>query len=121
MSFEGLLNHTCDIYHIQTEAGSPGYGLPASTEFQYPDTPDIAAVPCHFSVRSQSVSIQQTAPVNVMDANIKLHLPIGTDVRRQDKIVDCDSGLEYTAEQPSNVRNHHLFVYIKPKDGQGAL
>ena len=48
-----------------------------------------------------------------MDAKIKLTLPIGTDVRLNDKIVDCATGQEYTAEQPVNVRSHHLFVYIK--------
>lgn len=121
MSLESLLDHTCDIYHIIQGAGSPGYGLPASPVFEYPEEPDAAAVSCHFGVRSQSVSITQTAPVNVMEARIKLTLPIGTDIRRQDKIVDCDSGLEYTAEQPRNVRNHHMYVYIKMKDGQGAL
>jgi len=48
-----------------------------------------------------------------MDSRIKLTLPIGTDVRLNDKIVDCGTGLEYTAENPINVRDHHLFVYIK--------
>lgn len=48
-----------------------------------------------------------------MDAKIKLTLPIGTDVRLNDKIIDCETKLEYTAEQPVNVRGHHLFVYIK--------
>ena len=56
-----------------------------------------------------------------MDAKKKLTLPIGTDVRLNDKIVDCDTGLEYTAEQPVNVRGHHLFVYLKRKNGQEAL
>lgn len=121
MSLERLLDHTCDIYHIQSEEAGPGYGLPSSPVFQYPEEPDSAAVPCHFGVRTQNMSITQTAPVNVMEANIKLTLPTGTDVRRHDKIVDCDTGLEYTAEQPRNVRNHHIFVYIRMKNGQGAL
>jgi hypothetical protein len=48
-----------------------------------------------------------------MDAKIKLTLPIGADIRLNDKIVDCKTGLEYTAEQPVDVRGHHLFAYIK--------
>lgn len=113
MSLESLLNHTCDIYHIQEDESSPGYNLPASPSFAYPEEPDISGQTCHFGVRSASVTVTQTAPANLMDAKIKLTLPIGTDVRLNDKIVDCATGLEYTAEQPINVRGHHLFVYIK--------
>lgn len=121
MSLESLLNHTCDIYHIQKEGKSPGFGLAASPSFSYPAEPDISGQTCHFGVKSMSVTITQTEPANLMDAKIKLTLPIGTDVRLNDKIVDCATGLEYTAEQPVNVRNHHLFVYIKRKEAQKAL
>lgn len=121
MSLEALLNHTCDIYHIQKEGKSPGFGLAASTSFDYPEEPDIREQSCHFGVKSASVTVTQTAPANLMDAKIKLTLPAGTDVRLNDKIVDCDTSLEYTAEQPVNVRGHHLFVYLKRKSGQEAL
>lgn len=121
MSLESLLNHTCDIYHIQKEGKSPGFGLASSPSFSYPTEPDIKAQPCHFGVKFHNVTITQTEPANMMDAKIKLTLPLGTDVRLNDKIVDCASGLEYTAEQPVNVRNHHLFVYIKRKGDQKAL
>ena len=121
MSLEALLNHTCDIYHIRKEGKSPGYGLAASPSFTYPEEPDIKGQTCHFGVKSASVTITQTAPANLMDAKIKLTFPIGTDVRLNDKIVDCATGLEYTAEQPVNVRGHHLFAYIKRKEDQKAL
>lgn len=121
MSLEMLLDHLCDIYHIQEATTSPGYGLAASPSFSYPEKPDIEAQQCHFGVRSQSVTITQTAPANLMDAKIKLTLPAGVDIRLNDKIVDCDTGLEYTAEQPRNIRGHHLFVYIKKKGEQQAL
>lgn len=121
MSLENLLDHTCDIYHIREEQKSPGYGLPASPSFNYPTEPDLKAVPCHFGVRSQSVVVVQTEPANLMQASIKLTLPAGTDIRLNDRIVDCGTGLEYTAEQPRNIRNHHLFVQVKKKDGQEAL
>lgn len=113
MSLENLLNHTCNIYHAREEQKSPGYGLPASPSFYYTEEPDVAEQECHFGVRSQSVTITQTQPVNIMDAKIKLTLPIGADIRLNDKIVDCKTGLEYTAEQPVDVRGHHLFAYIK--------
>lgn len=121
MSLEALLDHTCDIYHIVEGEKSPGYGLPASPSFSYPAEPDISGQSCHFGVRSQSVTVTQTTPANIMDAKIKLTLPTGTDIRLNDKIVDCATGLEYTAEQPRNIRGHHLFVYIKMKGEQGQL
>lgn len=121
MAFEDFLDHLCDIYHDREEQVTPGYGLPASPSFNYPEEPDISEQKCHFGVKSQSVTITQTAPANLMDAKIKLTLPAGTDVRRNDKIVDCMTGLEYTAEQPINIRGHHVFVYIKRTGGQKAL
>lgn len=121
MAFEDFLNHLCDIYHDREKQKTPGYGLPASPSFSYPEKPDISEQECHFGVKSQSVTITQTSPANLIDAKIKLTLPIGTDVRLDDKIVDCATGLEYTAEQPVNVRNHHIFVYIKRIEEQKAL
>lgn len=121
MSLEKLLDHKCDIYHIRKEGKSPGYGLVASPSFNYQDEPDIKEQACHFGVKSAAVTVTQTAPANLMDAKIKLTIPIGTDVRLNDKIVNCGTGLEYTAEQPVNVRNHHMFVYLKKVEGQKAL
>lgn len=121
MSLEMLLDHLCDIYHIQEGRASPGYGLAASPSFSYPDKPDIAEQSCHFGVKSGSAAIVQTAPANRMDAKTKLTLPAGTDVRIHDKIVDLATGFEYTAEQPVNVRNHHIFVHIKKVEEQKAL
>lgn len=121
MSLESLLDHTCNIYHILSKKASPGYGLASSPSFDYPAEPDITEQACHFGVKAANVTITQTAPANLMDAKTKLTLPIGTDVRLNDKIVDCATGLEYTAEQPVNVRGHHLFVYIKKTGGQKAL
>lgn len=121
MSLEDFFDHKCDIYHIQEGQASPGYGLAASPSFSYPTEPDIKERDCHFGVRSQSVTVTQTAPANLMDAKIKLTLPAGTDVRLNDKIVNCTTGFEYTAELPLNIRGHHIFVYIKRTGGQKAL
>ena len=113
MSLEALLDHTCDIYHIKSQAKSPGYNLPASPRFFYEKEPNEAGVPCHFAVKSQTVTVTQTQPANIMDAKIKLTLPIGTDIRINDKIVWCETGREYTAEMPRNIRGHHLFAFVK--------
>lgn len=113
VSIENLFNHLCDIYHLQIESFSQNYGLPEAESYFYAPEPDLAGVSCHFGVKSQNVSVNQTEPANVMESRIKLTLPEGTDVRINDKIIDCSTGCEYTAEQPVNVRNHHIFVYVR--------
>lgn len=121
MSIEAFFNHRCDIYHVTEGAKSPGFGLPSSPSFSYLKEPDIEGQSCHFGLESRNVTVTQTAPANLLDAKIKLTFPAGTDVRLNDKIVDCADGLEYTAEKPVNVRDHHLFVYIKRTGSQEAL
>lgn len=121
MSLEALLDHTCDIYHIAETQESPGYGLPSSPSFEYPVEPSIAGQICHFGVKSMSISINQKEPMNVAEGSIKLTLPYGTDVRLNDKIVDCKTGAEFTAEYPRTVRNHHVFVYLQRIQKQKAL
>lgn len=121
MSLENLLDHFCDIYHIQEGEDSPGYNLPSAPSFSYSETPDIVGQRCHFGVKSQSVTITQSEPANLMEAKIKLTLPMGTDIRLNDRIVDCSTGFEYTAEQPRNIRNHHIFVYVKRTEKQKPL
>lgn len=116
MALKDFFDHTCDIYHIRKKETSPGYGLPTSPDFHYPNMPDLSGIPCHFEVKSQSVTISQNQPLNLMDASIKLVLPTGTQVRLNDKIVDCETGYEYTAEVPHNIRGHHVFVWIRKKD-----
>lgn len=118
MSIENFFDHTCNIYHLQSADKSPGFNLPSSPAFSYGEEPDEAGVPCHFAVKSATVTVTQTEPANMLDAKIKLTLPAGTDIRMNDKIVWPETGTEYTAEFPRNVRNHHLFVYIKRIDAQ---
>lgn len=120
---EDLFDHECKIFHVQTTSSSPGYGLPTGSDvkYGYGSTPDIAKVSCHFGVKNSNITIVQGEPQNDMDARIKLTLPIGTDVRLNDKIVSLETGLEYTAEQPRNIRDHHIIVYIKRMEKQKPL
>lgn len=118
---EDFFDHRCNIYHLTKSKTSPGFGLPASITFEYSKTPDIENLSCHFGVKSSNITIVQQEPQNVMDARIKLTLPAGTDIRLNDKIIDCDTGLEYTAEQPRNIRDHHIYVYIKRIERQKSL
>ncbi len=121
MSLENLLDHKCDIYHLNKSKSTVGYGLSDSVSFKYKDIPDLKNVICHFGVESFDSSVEQKNPQNVLTERIKLTLPMGTDIRINDKIIDCSTGLEYTAEKPRNIRNHHIFVYIKRTKEQEAL
>lgn len=60
----------------------------------------------------KGIQIAQQQPQNDMDSDIKLTLPAGTDIRLNDKIVSSETGLEYTAGQPRNIRGHHMTVKI---------
>lgn len=118
---EDFYNDLCDIFHICEEKKSLGYNLPSSPAHSYPAEPDIASLPCHFSVKSQSVSVEQQEPQAVMTARIKLILPAGTDVRLNDRIINKSTGYEYTAELPQNIHGHHIYVYVKRREAQRAL
>ena len=121
MSLDNLLDHKCDIYHLKKSKSTVGYGLPDSVSFDYGDVPDLKNVICHFGVESLDSSVEQKNPQNILTERIKLTLSIGTDIRINDKVVDCETGLEYTAERPRNIRDHHIFVYIKRTKEQEAL
>lgn len=118
---EDFFDHECDVYHVQKVQSSPGYNLPAATDYSYGEAPDIARLSCHFGVKSASVMTAQHEPQKELISRIKLTYPAGTDIRINDKIVDCGTGLVYTAELPRNIRGHHQFVYITRVDTQRPL
>ena len=121
MGFMELLDHFCDIYHIEHTEASPGYGLPPSPSFGYPLEPDVKDLTCHFSSHSDGMTISQKEPFNELNATMKLTLPIGTDIRLNDKIIDCANGLAYTASIPRNIRGHHLLVHLHRTREQRAI
>ena len=124
MGFQQFLNHRCDIYHIRRADSSPGYALPASPSFSYANMPDEKGVVCHFGLKNGaggSERIIQNQPHAVLESRIKLALPAGTDIRLNDKVVNCDSGYEYTAEIPHDIQGHHMIVWLHRTDRQEPL
>ena len=121
MAFEDFLDHHCDIYHLDEHSFSPNPALKASISHSYNDIPDIINQQCHFGVKNMSLAVNQTEPFNLLEGKIKLKLPFGVDVRLNDKIVECSTGMEFTAETPRHIRGHHTFVYIKRNDLQKPL
>lgn len=116
-----FFDHKCNIFHLRSEGKSPGFGLPSSPSHSYPEVPDDEEVSCHFAVKSATVTVTQNEPANLLDAKIKLTLPAGTDIRINDKVVWLDNGTEYTAEMPRNIRNHHMFAYVKRAEPQKPI
>ena len=121
MAFSNLLNHKCNVYHVIKTNTSPGYNLPGSPKFSYPDAPDITDVPCHFEIRVGSQSVSQKEPQTIYTATLKLVYPVGVDIRFRDKIVSAEDGFEYTADIPRKVRNHHMFVMVQRTAEQEAV
>ena len=120
MSIENLLNHRCSIYHLIKTTTSPGFGLPGQTTYSYPKTPDLEHVPCHFKVNASAEMVQES-PMNTYLYTGKLSLPQGTDIRLHDKIVNEESGLDFTAQVPESIRGHHMIVMIQRKGSISAL
>lgn len=121
MSFYGLLNDLCDIYHLQACEDELGYGLDADKRYGYSEEPDLTDVPCHFNVKGGSGTLVQEQPMRILSERVKINLPPETDVRMNDKIVNKYTGLEYTVEVPYRVRGHHKFVYATRMGADRAI
>ena len=114
MALEDFFDHTCTLFHAEKGSNNLGYGISDKNHFSYLDVADEkdSNVPCHFSVKSGTYQVAQGEPQNAYAARLKLSLPIGTDIRVNDKVVSGVTGYAYVAEIPRNVRNHHIIVYV---------
>ena len=123
MALKDFLKHKCNIFHLISENAPIGYGFDEVEDntFRYSDTPDLEGIECHFHTKSNSSSLEQNEPNNNLVITRKLTLPIGIDIRRNDKVVELESGLEYTARQPLNIRDHHISVTLFRTEGQRPL
>lgn len=117
MAWEDMLNHQCDIYHVDKIEINLGYGITDTENFSYPEVPDLEDVACHFHIKTGSYVITQNEPVNNYDARVKVSFPIGTDIRVNDKVVSKETGFTYIAELPRTIRNdHHIIVFCNRQD-----
>jgi len=83
-------------------------------DYGCPDTLDLENIPCHFNVEAFA-NLEQTETENEYLYTGKIQLPVGTDVRINDRIIDVSTGLEYYAQVPRNIRNHHIVVIVQRK------
>ena len=123
MAIEDFFDHTCNIYHLQNEDIEIGYGIKDKKYF-YNYTADIENVQCHFYIKTPEQFIHND-PQPSVTGRIKLALPIGTDIRTNDKVINNVTGLGYIAEVVHNIREHHIMVYLfrddEDKIPRGAL
>ncbi|TDQ35278.1 DUF3599 family protein [Aureibacillus halotolerans] len=109
MSFESLLTHRCDIYHLQNSAAESNYGIPSEHLQQresYNDTPDASQVPCYFEENSQSMS--QGEPGQLLSRTMQLFFLPSADVRENSKVIL--DGRSYILQVPNKIRGHHIEV-----------
>lgn len=124
MALEDFFNHRCSLYHTVKSDATPGYGLPASPHFTYPEQPDEVDIHCHFNQSGSGGTVNtlvQNLPEHAYEDRIKLQLPIGTDVRVNDKVLDKRTGLFYYAELPRTIRDHHIYVWVKREETEVGL
>ena len=118
--FDDFMNHTCNIYHLENNPVNVGYGILASDVKAEKSKPDEIAVKCHFHIKSSvgSVAVIQNEPYSSVEGQIKLSLPIGTNIRMNDIVEDCRNGLKYRADAPMEVYGaHHIIVNLSRQEG----
>lgn len=120
--FEDFLDSTCNIYHTENKTVDPGYGIRPRVVKTSGKTIDLEAVPCHFHIKvGNTVRVVQREPYSEVDGETKLTLPIGTDIRVNDTVEDCKTGLKYRAGVPHEVHGgHHIVVQIYREGGTRA-
>lgn len=120
--FEDFLNHRCDIFHLEEKEQAAGYGIKTGKVLRHEYDPSLTDIPCHFHTQSDFLRIEQNEPYPSMTGEDKLSLPIGTDIRQNDKVRDCETGLCYVCDVPKKIRDHHITVKIRKEKGlKGAI
>lgn len=121
--FEDFLNHKCNIFHLIEVEKEVGYGIQTEVVREPEKEPSLTDIPCHFHIaQSNFLQIVQEEPYSRVSGETKLSLPIDTDIRKNDIVQDCDTGLFYRADLPKRVRNHHIIVTVRREDGtKGAI
>lgn len=122
--FEDFFNHRCNIYHLEDRRVNIGYGIEAGNVRVPRKEADEKDIPCHFHIKANgNMRITQKEPYAKIDGDVKLSLPAGTDIRKNDVVEDCSNGIKYRAGIPREVHGgHHIVVMLTCEEGtDGAL
>lgn len=116
--FEDFLDGKCNIYHVEDATPKPAYGIETKSIKAPGKTAVLTEVPCHFHIKTNSLRIVQNEPHSSVDGEEKLTLPFGTDIRKNDIVEDCSTGLKYRAGLPRAIHNnHHMIVTLMEEGG----
>lgn len=67
------------------------------------------------------MKVVQKEPYSAVDGEVKLSLPVGTDIRENDTVEDCRNGIRFRASVPKEIYGgHHLIVTLFREKGTGA-
>ena len=126
--FDDYLKDKCDIYHLEASSVSAGYGIEATNVKEWQDKPSSVDVSCHFHVKNDALQIAQAEPHAELQGNIKLSLPYGTDIRKNDLVISktcksIEAGLRFRADTPRTIfDDHHIIVMLRREEGmKGAI
>ena len=120
--FEDYMNHTCNIIHLEEGTVEVGYGINAEDVPRAEKEPAEKEIPCHFHLKTSNyLKVIQNEPYSSVDGEVKLSLPAGTDIRKNDIVEDCRSGLRFRAGVPKEVYGgHHIIVTVTRMEGVKA-
>lgn len=126
--FDDYLNDKCDIYHLAASAVTAGYGINATSVMDWQSQPAATDVSCHFHIKNDALQVAQAEPQSELQGNVKLTLPAGTDIRKNDLVISktcasIESGLRFRADTPRTIfGNHHIIVTLRREEGlKGAI
>lgn len=110
MSYQNLLIHRCDVYHLkEKDSSGEGYGVPADDmekEYYYNESPDLINVPCYFTEKNQS--IVQNEPNQTIVQSMLVHFLPSIDIGMNTKVVW--EGSAFRLQKPRKIKNHHIEV-----------
>lgn len=115
MSYDNMLIHECDIYHLKSREGSGNFGIPdkdVQRETHYEDKPDVTNQICYLAEKSQGLT--QAEPNHVIVQTYLAHFPIYANIKINSKVVW--EGLVLKAQKPRNIRDHHIEVKLVRSD-----
>lgn len=115
MSYEDLLDHECDIYHLKSRSSGGKWGIPDENRQQehfYAEKADVLEQPCYFIEKTQNVT--QGEPNNEMFQTFLVHFPIDADIQLNDKVVW--DGITLKAQKPRKIKEHHIEVTLLRRD-----
>ena len=82
----------------------------------------VAALFLILLYRLWDLQIVQGEPYSSLEGQVKLSLPIGTGIRKNDIVQSRETGLRYRADVPREIRGHHIIVTLRREGGvKGAI